>query len=444
MVESRHNSSNGNIANYPKAMKPRQSFDDILPPPPHWLTRSGAYIVVLTMVLLFLLMYLIEYPTVISAGITITSKSPPAQVVARASGKIIKLFVNENDFVRPGDNLAMIENPASFTDMLALQGLLKSIGDTIDHASGRIAVVKLPGGFNLGELQNPYSALVTRIKKYKMFIETGKTTREIQYLRAQVKLNLMIQKNLQERRNLLERLNVSAQRQYDRDKSLYEKMLFAEVDLEKSESSLLQTLLSTNSVEREITNSTERMTSFEKTIQDLQYQFREDSLRYLLEIQEALDDLKSQVRAWEQRYVLKAPIAGHVSFVDFWSENRYVHDNEQLFKIVPPYGEVIGEARLPAVGAGGVRIGQSVNIKLDSFPYKEFGIVKGVVDNISITLHDKTYLLEVGLPNGPTTSYNRKLELKEGMTGTAEITTEDLSLLERLFSQLRYLLSHKR
>ncbi len=442
MVELRHNSSNGNIAN-PKAMKPGQSFDDILYSPPRWLTKGGIYIVVLAVILIFLLAYLIEYPTVISADITITSENPPAQVVARASGKILKLFVNENDFVQPGDNLAVIENPTSFTDILELQGLLISINDAVDHISSRIANVKLPEAFMLGELQNPYSSLVSRIKNYRLFIETGRTAHEIQYLRAQVKFNQMIQKNLQDRKSLLERLNVSAQRQFDRDKSLYEKRLFAEVDLEKSDGALLQALLATNSVEREIIDSEERMISIKKAIQDLQYQFREDSIRYLLEIQESLDDLRSRISSWEQRFVLKAPIAGYVSFVDFWGENRYVHDNEQLFKIVLPHDKFIGEARLPAAGAGGLRIGQSVNIKLESFPYKEFGIVKGVVDDISITQNDKKYLLKVGLSNGPITSYGRKLDFKQGMTGTAEITTDDSSLLERLFSQLRYLLSRK-
>ena len=49
------------------------------------------------------------------------------------------------------------------------------------------------------------------------------------------------------------------------------------------------------------------------------------------------------------------------------------------------------------------------------------------------------YRMLVSLPNGLQTSYQQTLICKSEMTGTAEIITEDLRLLERAFYGIRKL-----
>jgi len=45
--------------------------------------------------------------------------------------------------------------------------------------------------------------------------------------------------------------------------------------------------------------------------------------------------------------------------------------------------------------------------------------------------------LDIELPNGLQTSYKEKINFQQEMTGTADIITEDLRLLERLLYQFR-------
>ena len=96
---------------------------------------------------------------------------------------------------------------------------------------------------------------------------------------------------------------------------------------------------------------------------------------------------------------------------------------------------------VPLYGSGKVKKGQTVNIKLEGFPYQEFGMLIGKVENISLTPRNNFYHVEVSLTNGLTTSYNKKLEFKNEMSGVAEIITEDLRVIERLFHQLRSVVS---
>ena len=62
-----------------------------------------------------------------------------------------------------------------------------------------------------------------------------------------------------------------------------------------------------------------------------------------------------------------------------------------------------------------MRIGQQVNIKLENYPYAEFGLLKGQVSSLSPMAKDNQYIINVTFPDGLTTTYQRQLNLSEQM-----------------------------
>ena len=63
---------------------------------------------------------------------------------------------------------------------------------------------------------------------------------------------------------------------------------------------------------------------------------------------------------------------------------------------------------------------------------------KGKVKSISIIPNKEgLYIIDVELPKKLITSYNKEIDFKQEMRGTAEIITEDLRLIERFFYQFR-------
>lgn len=83
-----------------------------------------------------------------------------------------------------------------------------------------------------------------------------------------------------------------------------------------------------------------------------------------------------------------------------------------------------------------------MNIRFSNYPDKEFGIVKGMVENISlIPILDgqnvKNYVIDIMLPDGLRTSYGKDLPFLPEMEGQADIITEDISLLERFLMPIR-------
>jgi len=75
---------------------------------------------------------------------------------------------------------------------------------------------------------------------------------------------------------------------------------------------------------------------------------------------------------------------------------------------------------------------------LENFPDEEFGMLTGVVRNISL-LPDKEgfFSVDVELPEKLITNYNKEIVFTQEMKGAGEIVTEDLRLMERFFYQLR-------
>lgn len=128
-----------------------------------------------------------------------------------------------------------------------------------------------------------------------------------------------------------------------------------------------------------------------------------------------------------------------------WSRNQNVVTNESLFVIAPNEGSPpIGKALLPVLGSGKVKVGQWVNIRLNNYPDQEFGYVKGKVTSISpVPTAESMYVVDVELPDGLRTNYDKELPMTRELKGVAEIITEDLRLIERLLMPLKKLRNYR-
>jgi hypothetical protein len=120
-----------------------------------------------------------------------------------------------------------------------------------------------------------------------------------------------------------------------------------------------------------------------------------------------------------------------------------VNQGDLVFTIIPSENaDFIAKLKTPVQNSGKIKVGQKVNIKLESFPDTEFGTLQGKVKNISLIPDaEGFYYIDVSLPSILITSYNKEIEFKQEMRGVAEIVTEDLRLIERFFYQFKELVS---
>ncbi len=104
--------------------------------------------------------------------------------------------------------------------------------------------------------------------------------------------------------------------------------------------------------------------------------------------------------------------------------------------VVPDAGvDIEGRMKVSSVGFGLVEKGQTVNVRLNGFPYMEFGILKGVISRISQVPErmpdgSVAYNVEVSFPNGLVSTYRKEFPFIQGMDGEAEIITREQRLIE--------------
>ena len=92
-----------------------------------------------------------------------------------------------------------------------------------------------------------------------------------------------------------------------------------------------------------------------------------------------------------------------------------------------------GKLRVPAENVGKVRPGQEVAFALPAFPSRQYGALKGRVQNIAVLPVAGTYEVTVALPEGLITNAQYQIGHYLYLTGAASIVIAKRSLLARIF-----------
>ncbi|HEY0740631.1 MAG TPA: HlyD family secretion protein [Chryseosolibacter sp.] len=150
-------------------------------------------------------------------------------------------------------------------------------------------------------------------------------------------------------------------------------------------------------------------------------------------------ELLARISKWKETYLFVAPINGTVGYLDFFETNTYIEQGKPLFAVIPVTNKVIAQAKIPITGSGKIKKGQEVNIRLENYPFEQFGMLTGKIVHISEFPVEKNYLAEIALPSDLVTTYHKRLPFKQQLQGETEIITEELRLLERLLYQFNAL-----
>lgn len=407
---------------------------DVLSDPPKAILRWGNTILFGFIMVLLLISWFIKYPDIITTQIIITSDIPPQKLAAHTSGKIEVILVKDKVAVSKGTPLAVIENSANYRDVF----LLESITDTINIDKNKFPFEKLKLG-QLGEIESFFAVLQkesiaddlnTKLQPYQ--VEGAAQSYEAIQLKERLSL-LNSQKSINQNELELQKNDL------ERYETLYKKGIIATQEVEKQRLQYLQAqknyknLLSTISQLKSSFNELNRNSKTTKINEN------KENVNLERNVLQAFYGLKKAIKDWELNYVLRSSIEGKVSYLQLWAENQTVSAGDNVFAVIPNNENgYIGKAKAPAQNSGKIKTGQKVNIRLANYPDREFGIIEGTIKNISLTPDKEgNILIDVSLPNGLQTSYKKKITFQQEMSGTADIVTNDLRLMERLLYQFR-------
>jgi multidrug resistance efflux pump len=411
-----------------------EEVNELLTAVPKGIVRWGITIIFLMMLAGLSLSFFIKYPDTLSAKTIITTVNPPVTLVAKTNGKIIELKIVNNQSVKQGDVLIVIENSANYKDVNKIIRLL----DTLKLKTKKLPEIIAYDSLQMGELTPAFIAFLKSYNDYKLQLEVDPQKKEIEIINKQLAAYQLLQGKYQNQENIYGEEFLLIEKDFKRYNTLLQN---ASISVKEFEDKNREYLAAKSNYENvKITNINNKITvnNLEKSKLQLQMQAYQENEKYAQSLKQSMQTLKSEIETWEQTYLLKAPIDGKVSLFNYWSINQNLKQGDEVLSIVPTQKqEIIAKLFLPVTNSGKLKVGQTVNIKLNNYLYQEYGMLRGNVKSISVMPKNESYAVEVALPDKLTTTYKKHLDYKEEMQGTADIITEELSVFDRVFYQFR-------
>ena len=154
--------------------------------------------------------------------------------------------------------------------------------------------------------------------------------------------------------------------------------------------------------------------------------------------QAQLDNLESQIRKLEgdrttaaasverlqyevERRVIRAPISGRLGEVEATLRpGAVVNEGERLCAILPP-GHLRAIAEFPPPAAfGRIRPGQPARLRLEGFPWAEYGSIAATVSTVASEIRDGKVRVELNIARSPALA----VPLQHGLPGSVEVEVE--------------------
>lgn len=352
-------------------------------------------------------------------GILVTD-IPSAKIVAIAPGVVTELTAEEGQFVKQGEQLAVIN-----LDRRALSG---------DSVAGR----------SLGALESR-----RELTEQQLGLSQRRASSEQQRLNSVIASAEQQAISLREQIVLQEESVASNQQIFDQIAKVVDRGFVSKVEFERRRQTLISSQQSLASLRQQLSA---RMAEADQARAQIG-SIAAETAQGANEIESSLQGIAQQHAQLEgeQGYVITAPISGRITALQT-ATGRTANPNVPLMVIVPEESELRAELYAPTRAIGFVKKGQETRILFDAFPYQRFGSFGGKVVHVSraiidpreaevpIKLEEAVYRIAIKLDRQDVIAYGDKIDLQPGMTLQANVVLERQSFLSWLLQPLNAVL----
>lgn len=134
----------------------------------------------------------------------------------------------------------------------------------------------------------------------------------------------------------------------------------------------------------------------------------------------------ARLRQEIERHALRAPVSGTVADVATLRTGAYVAPGQKLATVVPQGGLVVVADFAPAAVLGRIHAGQQATLRLDGFPWAQYGSIAATVTRVAGEVRDGVVRVEFA----PELATARRFALQHGLPGAVEVALEQVSPLQ--------------
>lgn len=427
-----NNFNTSDMPHTPEIDSSSEAVRDYLEQIPNRLIRWGTIILCSVLLILFAITWFIEYPSIVRSDFKLISAEGPKPIIAKVNGRLERLFVNDNQIVKKGQTLGYIENTAVHEEVLNLDKELSQLVTIVNQKDlAKLKDWRLKNYQNLGDVQTSYQDFQKVYVQTLALFSEGYYQQKQNFLKRDIQELNHLTQNLRNQKVILNQDVALQEKEFKMNQSLYKQNIIAPADLNKEESKLLAKKIPIKNTETFLINNIMLIRTKEKELLDLDKLVLEQKETF----KQSLNTLRSVIALWKNTYILTTPSEGVVNFTGSLQAKQNLKADSIVLYIANRKNEYLGEIKIPQDNFGKIKIGQTVLVKFQGYPFEEFGAAQGQIKSIAQipTPENKSFYATVILPNGQKTTNNTSITFRNGMTASAEIITENKTLAERLF-----------
>lgn len=362
----------------------------------------------------------------------------PNIVVQPLDTSIIKsIDVRVGQVVKKGQRLATLDPTFAEADAADLQTRLSSLDTQETRLKDELAGGKFAdkaGSSADSQLQVQLAA--ERRATYEA--QLAKMEENVARLNASMETNLKDQQALEDRLAPLREIEAMQEKLVEKQYGPRINLLQARdrrLDVERS-------LQLARSQEQEIARQLEEAKSEKEAFER---EWRQKAMEEMLTTSRELDSVKEQLQKADKRnqlVELDSPSDAVVLEIAKLSQGSIARGTEPLFTLVPLGAKLEAEVQIDSTDVGNIKVGDKVEVKLDAFPFQQYGALTGKVRTISedsfkrdaSATHglDSYYQGRIDLGDSHLKNMTDRSKLLPGMTLSAEILVGKRSVMSYL------------
>lgn len=467
----------------------KDARSDVIEAVPPLYMRGAIYMFVAVIVVCLILSYVVKVYVIVPAKGAILPEGQNVVVEAESQGIITKMFVAPGDQVKPGSVLMEMRQDEAGVDLTSLRAQHAIYETNRENLEAALAAVKeLLSNPNLAyerplddfkdasaamiyiaHLRTSIQSLDQARQSYESDLATQKemmdtqialqnaTIKSLQANQASArKAVATLEQALERKRQDLERTIQLAEKRVVPETQVGEardQVLSAETNLNQQRQQLTQYQLSENQARVEIGN---QRTQFEKQKRDLKTQLDNAQLAY----DKALADLATSISSFEQKLqstnatlaeavgkmrmrentidklTVKSPVSGEIAALNYNTAGQSVGAGARVAVIVPDDVRPIVIVTVPNKDVGDIKEGISARVKVDAYPFREYGTVKATVTRVFPMADKDEFAVRLRLETNFITAKGKKIPLEPGLTVQVDLLTERKRILELLYKNM--------
>ena len=357
---------------------------DLLGDPPRWLIRSGSYMLYGILLLFLTGASLISFPDVVRGTVFIDDLANVEWITTKSSGQIETFFVENDSFVKYGDTICIMQNPALLDDVKTFCKVLSNV--ELYYLTKKTDLLRVfPFDLTMGEMSDAYGNFTKAVKTCLIYNDYN---------------------YFNERKSFLQK-----------------ELAILKRDTEKNELAILK---------------------LERDIFDLSISHKMELAKNKEQLELAYENMVNSLRTWESKYLIQSQSEGRLVLGEVRILTRMVNKGDTLGSIISKHKEeFVAKMQLGQEHIAGVEIGDPVNIRLAKYPEHTYGLLTGVVSSITYIPYNKQHTVDIIFPDHLRTTANKVVEYELGLKGEAEVITSSRNVLSRIFSPIYTLFRKK-